>query len=344
MAQPFDPDKLRLTSEALPVAERVGDVLGTGLGLFSTSENGALVYGSSEGANRELVWVDRAGKQIDPAFLGGGQPDFRLAPDEKRVVFSRADSGTTDIWSRDIQRGVTSRLSFDPAQDNMPIWSPDGLRVLWSSNRNGGVFNLFIRSATGTGQDELLVKMGTPTGWATDWSRDGRFILYTMPGAKTGQDLWIAPQFGDRKPLPYLQGQYDEQNGVFSPDGHWISYVSNESGKDEVYVQSFPLSGGKWQISTGGGSEPKWRNDGMELFYVAPDRVLMAAPIRTAGASFEPGVPKRLFPVPFVTWVVSRDQFAVSNDGNRFLISRSAGETAATPITVVLNWTAGLKK
>jgi Tol biopolymer transport system component len=252
----------------------------------------------------------------------------------------RAESVNQNIWARDIQRGVTTRLSFDPALNNLPIWSPDELRVLWSSNRNGGAFNLVIKSATGTGQEELLVKMGTPSGWATDWSRDGRFILYQVPGAKTGQDLWIAPQFGDRKPFPYLQGQYDEQNGVFSPDGHRIAYSSNESGKDEVYVQSFPLSEGKWQISTGGGSEPKWRNDGTELFYVAPDRALMAAPIRTTGASFEPGVPKRLFPVPLVTWVVSRDQFAVSNDGNRFLISRPAGEAPATPITVVLNWQA----
>ena len=188
------------------------------------------------------------------------------------------------------------------------------------------------------------MKMGTPTGWATDWSRDGRFILYQMPGAKTGQDLWIAPQFGDQKPFSYLQGQYDEQNGVFSPDGHWIAYASNESGNDEVYVQSFPLSGGKWQISTGCGSEPKWWNDGTELFYVAADRTLMAAPVRKAGTGFEPGAPTRLFAVPVIPYIVSRDTYAVSADGNRFLISRPAGETAATPITVVLNWTAGLKK
>ncbi len=144
------------------------------------------------------------------------------------------------------------------------MWSPDGLRVLWSSNRNGG-FDLYIKSANGTGPEELLIKMGTGTGFGSDWSRDGRFILYQMAGAKTGQDLWIAPQFGDRKPFPYLQTQFDEQDGRFSPDGKWVAYVSNESGRDEIYVQSFPLSGAKFQISTGGGSEPQWRKDGTEL-------------------------------------------------------------------------------
>jgi len=226
---------------------------------------------------------------------------FRLAPDERRIVF---DYSSLDIGVLDSVRGVTSRLTFDPAADNAPMWSPDGLRIVWASNRNGP-FDLYIKSASGTDQEELLIKMGTGTGWGTDWSRDGRFILYQMPGAKTGQDLWVAPQFGDRKPFPYLQTQFDEQEGRFSPDGKWVAYVSNESGRDEIYVQAFPPSGAKFQISSGGGSEPQWRMDGTELFYLAADQMLMAVPVklgRSGSESFQVGLPKPLMAVPPCRW------------------------------------------
>ena len=239
----------------------------------------------------------------------------------------------------DLIRGVTSRLTFDPAIDTFPIWSPDGIRILYPNNR-AGVFDLYVKAATGAGQEEVLVKMGTPTGWGTHWSRDGRFIAYEIPGAKTGRDLWIAPQFGDRKPFPYLNTQFNESEGSFSPDGRWVAYVSDESGRDEVYVQAFPLSGAKFQISTGGGSEPNWRKDGTELFYLAGDRNLMAVPIKS-GATLEAGVPKSLFPIAATAW---NHSFAVANDGQRFLVSTNAGGEKAAPITVVLNWQAALKK
>ena len=155
--------------------------------------------------------------------------------------------------------GQASRLTFDPADDNVPMWSADGLRIVWPSTRGGGGVDLYIKAANGTGKDDLLVKMGTLLGWASDWSRDGRYLLYQRPGEKTGQDLWIAPQLpegasGDRKPFPYLQSQFDESEGKFSPDGRWVAYVSNESGRNEIYVQSFPLTGAKFQISSGGGA------------------------------------------------------------------------------------------
>jgi len=257
-------------------------------------------------------------------------------------------SSPPDIWVLDISRDVSSRLTFDPGMDNLPIWSPDGLRVLFPSNRNG-TFDLYSKAASGAGQEQVLVKMGTPTGWATDWSRDGKFILYQMPGAKTGQDLWIAPQSpeqagGAQKPFPYLQTQFDEQDGAFSADGHWVAYVSNESGRNEVYVQSFPLSGAKFQISTAGGTEPYWSRDGTELYYVAANQNLMAVPVKF-GPSFEAGVGSALFPVPALA-NGSRHSYAVSGDKQRFLVSAPAGgETAAaSPLTMVLNWQAGLKK
>jgi hypothetical protein len=207
---------------------------------------------------------------------------------------------------------------------------------------------LFVKSATGAGQEEVFLKLGTPTGWATDWSKDGRHILYQIPGNTSGQDLWIARGDGttsaDTKPVPYLQGPFDEQNGVFSPDLRWIAYTSNESGMDEVYVQSFPLSGGRWQVSSGSGTVPRWRQDGSELFYLALDHTLMAAAVRAVGASFETSAANRLFMSPSVSDPVVRDEYAVSADGKRFLVSRTLGNAAADPITVVVNWRAALKR
>jgi Tol biopolymer transport system component len=269
---------------------------------------------------------------------------FSLSPDGGFLAFTAGDGR---LWILDSLRGVTSRLTFNPAVDTTPIWSPNGLRVLWSSNRNGG-FDLNIKSANGTGSEELLIKMGTGNGWGTDWSKDGRFILYKMAGANTGQDLWIAPQSGDRKPFPYLLTQFDEQEGRFSPHGNWVAYVSNESGRDEIYVQAFPPSGAKFQISTGGRSQPQWRMDGTELFYLATDQMLMTVPVklgRSGSESFQAGLPKPLMTVPLVaTAGIGVRSYAVSTDGQRFLIPSVAGGGTAPSITVVLNWQAGLKK
>jgi len=312
---------------------------------FSASPNGILVFSSSGGpggtsSNQELVWVDRKGNKIGSASAPGGYDNFRLSRDEKSIVFDRPIAGAQqDIYVLDLIRGVSVRLTFDPATDNLPIWSPDGLRVLFPSNRNG-FFDLYLKAATGAGQEEPLVKLGTPTGWATDWSKDGRFIIYRIPGSKTGQDLWISPQFGDKKPFPYLNTQFNEQEGAFSPDGKWIAYVSNESGRDEVYVQSFPLSGSKFQISTGGGSEPYWRADGTELFYVSAGRSLMAVPIKIKPA-FEPGLPLRLISLPAIAQLHS---YAVSGDGQRFLIVNPAGGETSGSLVVLVNWQAIIKK
>jgi eukaryotic-like serine/threonine-protein kinase len=337
MAQPFDPDRLRITGRVFPLADQVGIQTG-GYALFTVSDNGVLVYRSGAPVNQELVWMDRTGAPTQSAGPPGDYSNFRLSPDEKRIAFDRdAQSTSPDTWTLDLLRSVTSRLTSDPATDNFPIWSPDGLRILFSSRRSGA-FDLYIKSATGAGREELFLKLGTPTGWGTDWSRDGRYVMYQIPDPKTGQDLWIAPQSGDRKPFPYLKTQFNEQDGRFSPDGHWVAYVSDETGSDEIHVQAFPLSGGKWPISRAGGSEPAWRKDGLELFYVAADQNLMAVPIKL-GTTVDAGEAKVLFPVPVRTL---KRSYAVSRDGQRFLIIRPTGE--AHPITVVLNWQAGLHK
>jgi serine/threonine protein kinase len=346
MAQRFNPTVLRLSGEASPIAERIGG--NTLWAAFSVSENGTLVYALDGGASAlQLAWWDRSGNLVGRFGPPGFYENFRLGPDEKRIAFSE----NVDVWVLDSLRGVRSRLTFDPAIDDPPMWSPDGLRVVWASNRTG-FFDLYIKPANGAGPEQLLIKMGTPAGWPEDWSRDGRFLLYQIPGAKTGQDLWVAPLSSDgaspdRKPFPYLQSEFDEKHGRFSPDGHWVAYTSNESGRDEVYVQSFPLSGAKFQVSSSGGIEPQWRKDGTELFYIADDRTLMAVPVKLTGSPSEPlqvGQPKRLIPVPLVdTFIVGRS-YEVSNDGQRFLMPALAIGATAPALTAVLNWQPQLKK
>ena len=347
MAQPFDVERLRIVGEMFPLAGQVGAMSGslTGVGgtqgAFSASVNGVVAFAAGNVARDvDIVWLDRTGKQLQSASPPGVYDDFRLAADERRIVFGRSESSNSDIWVLDMLRGVTSRLTSDPATDNLPIWSPDGLRVLFPSRRSGA-FDLYIEPATGAAQEKLLIKMGTPNGWGTDWSQDGNLILYQRPGTKTGQDLWIAPQVSDRQPFPYLQSPFNEQHGVFSPDGRWIAYVSDESGRDEVYVQGFPLSSEKRQISTNGASDPNWRKDGTELFYLAADRNLMAVPVKARGTTFEPGGPKALFQVP---GNLTRRSYAVGSTGQRFLVSRPLGETTGTPVTVVTNWQAAVRK
>jgi eukaryotic-like serine/threonine-protein kinase len=341
MAQPFDPDTITLTRQMFPVAESVGR--------FSVSQNGELAYAAggsfAPSSRQELLWVDRSGRQLGVAAATAGYRSVRLSPDERSIAFDRPEEANTDVWVLDLVRGVPSRITFDPTTDNLPIWSPDGRRILWSSRR-GGNFDLYVKAANGTGQDEKLITMGSGTGWATDWSPDGKFVLYQRPGDTTNQDLWISPQgtgaSGEpQKPFPYLASPFNEANGVFSPDGHWVAYESDESGRLEVYVQAFPLTNQKVRISTGGGTDAAWSKNGAELFYLAADRNLMAVPYRATPTTLEPGAGKALFPVP---GNVVRRSYAVTADGRRFLIGKSVDDNISEPITVVLNWQEELKQ
>jgi Tol biopolymer transport system component len=208
----------------------------------------------------------------------------------------------------------------------------------------GGGPDIYAKASSGAGNEEVLLKSSTAKR-PTDWSGDGRFILYESDDPKSRVDLWVLPLFGDKKPQLFLQTPFAEQQARFSPDGKWIVYVSDESGTPEVYVQSFPPSGGKWQVSTKGGFTPRWRRDGKELFYLTPDRRIMSVDVRAAGATFEVSTAKALFeaPVDAVTAAVT-NRYDVSADGQRFLINAAVENTTSAPITVVVNWTAGLKK
>jgi len=349
LAQPFDAAEGRLTGEPFRIADQVqGNIFRSDRArAFSVSENGVLVYyAGGSGKRYQLQWFDRAGK---PHGVIGSPGDYRagasLSPDEKRVATVRDDlqAKNADIWLFDLARGADSRFTFDPAADHAPIWSPDGGRIVWNSNRDG-LANLYQKASSGAGQDELLLKADN-WKYATDWSRDGRFIVYGENNPKTRWDLLILPLEGERNPFLYLHTPFNERNARFSPDSKWIAYTSDESGSREVYVQAFPAVGDKWQISTGGGDNPSWRRDGKEMFYIAADGKLMAVDVKS-GAKFEASVPRSLFDLRSIKGGGNNDtdNYTVTADGQRFLVVTSLEETNATPFTVVLNWTAELKR
>ena len=343
MAQRFDADKLELTGEPLSVAERVAYNPGLGRGAFSVSENGVLAFRSGGGQINQPLWFDREGKQIGSLGAAGLYQTLWLSPDERRAAIDRSDpqTGTNDIWLFDLALGIPSRFTTDPAGDTNPLWSPDGSRIVFASTREG-VRNLYQKIAGGAGNEELLLK-SSEDKVPNDWSSDGQFILYQTFKPKTKWDLWVLPMSGDRQPLPFLQTEFNEQQAQFSTDGKWIAYTSDESGAPEIYVQPFPASEGKWRVSTGGGCQPNWRRDGRELFYIAADRKLMAVDVKL-GATFDARVPKALFGTRVLNLTEFRNHYAPTSDGQRFLINSTLEETSTTPISVVVNWTAGLKR
>ncbi len=346
IAQPFDAERLVFTGDAFPIAERIRTSASTQpYGYFSASENGALAYQTgAETANSQLLWFDRTGKQIgvlgDPAVYGA----VELSPDNKRASVSIVDEGGkgVDIWVYDVARGLRTRFTFGPSQVYEAIWSPDGSRIVFNSRRKGSI-DLYQKASSGAGSEETLLENNV-NKYPDSWSPDGKFLLYEGLGSSRTADLFVLPLTGDRKPFPLLQTQFGgTEDGHISPDGRWVAYRSSESGRNEIYVAPFPGPDGKWQISTAGGTKPRWRHDGSEIFYLTPDSKLMVASVSGKGAGFDVGVVKQLFATRIVTFA-GFYQYDVSADGQRFLINTSPEQATLAPITVVLNWTAGLKK
>jgi Tol biopolymer transport system component len=334
VAQPFDAKALKTTGEPIPLAEHIGTD-SVGLARFSVSRDGTLAYRTGESADR-FLWVDRSGREGGPVAEPGEYHNPAFSPGGDRLAFNLADprSGKTDIWIRDLKRGVSSRFTFGARDALCPVWSSDGRRMVFTVGDD-----LFEKAVEGQGEEKLFLK-SDELKFACDWTRDGRYIAFQSRGKETGWDIWALPTFGDRKPIPLLKTPFAEQRPVFSPDGRFLAYQSNESGRAEVYVQSFPGPGGKWQISTSGGNEPQWRADGKELYYRAPDQKVMAVEIQT-GSSITAGTPQPLFQGRF-DMSLARNRFVATADGRRFLTVAPLGREAMTPTTVVLNWYAEL--
>jgi hypothetical protein len=337
MAQPFDVSRLELAGEALPVPEHVGSFLASAL--FSASETGVLAYRGGTGTVMRLSWFDRQGKPR--GFAGEPAPynDVTLSPDGTQAAVGRLALPTVDILVYDVARSTSTRLTSAPGLNLAPVWSPGrGERIVF--NRGGA---LYQKASSGTGPETVLLQRDA---YPNDWSRDGRFLLYTENDPKTKSDLWALNLTGEPKPMAVLNTQFNEGQAQFSPDGHWIAYVSDESGKPEVYVQAFPPADGgpKRQISLAGGNRPRWR--GKELFFLSPDGTVMVVDISTAGEKLTPGIPKSLFSAGVVPGELvgpSAFNWDVTADGAKFLIVTN-GEGAPEPATIVQNWMAGLPR
>jgi Tol biopolymer transport system component len=331
VAQPFDVDRLELTGEPTPITEQV-ELTGPSSTAFTLAESGLLAYQPASGGS-QLVWFDREGRRLgtlgEPADYG----DIELSPDGRRVAVSVLDQAlnTRDILIFDVARGVRTRATFDPAEDVTPVWSADSTRIMFASNR-AGHFDLYEKAATGVGSDELIVKDDAEK-YPTAWSPDGRWVLY-WTFCSEGTFVRLLRLAGDRPSTAFLGPQVNP--GRLSPDGRRVAYYSNESGRSEVYVVSFPDVSERWQLSNAGGSLPQWRGDGREVFYAGRDNRLMAVQIEQRAAEIEVSAPRVLFEARPVG---PRSFFDAMPDGQRFLVNSRRSDSLSSSITILQNWT-----
>lgn len=341
LAQRFDSKRFALTGEPTTILTDIQYQSQVKRAVFDASEHGLLVAQSGSGvALSQLFWVDRKGVQISAVGKPQVYGNLSLAPNGESVAVSMTDmaSQNTDVWTYDLQRGTAKRLTFDPAADSISVWSPDAARLVFSSNRNAPRNDLFMKNSDGS-QEEKLIVQGGVNNFANDWSKDGKYILYARDA-----DLWFAT-LPELKLALFLKAPSIVRNGQFSPDGKWVAYASNETGRWEIYVTTFPDAKGKWEVSTAGGEQPRWRGDGKELFYLSSDAKMMAAPV-TTGANFDAGTPVALFQTAPRQAVPLFDLFAydVSRDGQRFLILTQLKQSETAPMSIIVNWTAKLNK
>ncbi len=340
LAQRFDPKSMELAGDAVPLAEQVRQSVEVwGKTHFSASDNGLLLYDGGASAEINLVVVDPSGKEIGTIGEPAIHRRIRLSPDEKRIASSIIDpaTGTSDIWILESHRDVKARLTFEAGNDSSPIWSPDGTRIAFASERSGEV-RLVEKSAVGGASEKVLLSSRfakTPE----DWSRDGRFIAFDQVSTQKN-DIWILPLAGDQKPFPLVAGPHDEGWSTFSPDTRWIAYLSNESGRFEAYAMRFPPveGSGKWQLSSKGANWlVGWRQDGRELYYLDLSGHMQAVTIDTS-RDMEAGTPRTLFATD------SNLSWASARDGKTFVIGKEPAGRQNIPTTLVINWPAMLKE
>ena len=342
MAQTFDARQGELQGEPFIVAESVGfsGLSGVGRGEVSVSNDGTLFYGAQETRKYQLTWYGRDGRSLGILGQPGQYTSLVISPDGKRVALRAAGATGGDAWQIDIARGIATRVTFNGGVPYGPIWSPDSQQIVYEQ---GSPPNLFLQNANGSGAEERLAESHDGQ-LPEDWSSNGKFLLYMMNSndvaSKAQPGLWLLP-LADRKSIPFLTTRFTKGRGRFSPDGRWIAYTSDESGRNEIYVKDFSGGGFKLQVSNKGGDFVRWRKDDKELFYLAPDRKLMSVAVRAGFGTLDVSAPNGLFTVPTSP---TPDQYSYDTvpDGQRFLVLAPAGETEAPPMTVVLNWQANL--
>ena len=348
MAQPFDADRLETTGEAVPLVQDVRMDERFSLGVFSVSQDGILAYQTGrEESQAQLVWFDRSGKRL--GTVGAPEnyyPGFlNLSPKGTRVAVGILDAaGLSDVWLLDVDRGIRSKFTLDPGDDSHAVWSPDGSQIVYNSRASGEKFTLSRKATTSAGIVEPLLSTTDVELSLSSWSADGKYVLYATQPLGGKSDIWALPLDGDRTPRPVVQTEHDDGDGRFSPDGRWIAYVSDASGRFEVYVAPFPGPGGTLQVSASGGTEPRWRADGKELFYFAGDNRLMAVEITTEGGTFEVGQGAPLFQTRESWLPGSGVRYDVSEDGQRFLVFVPLDEPSASNISLIVNWPEELKR
>ena len=341
-ARGLDVSDLEWRDEPVRIADSIAYNSANGRTTFSISETGVLAYrtgGAGGNPLTQLTWFDREGNRLGTVGPPGYYGAVALSPDGKRVAVTlTTESEIENLWIGELSNNVFSRFTFGRSRDRSVSWSHDGTRLFFSSERNGTV-GLYEKLASGAGEPELLLDSAEMK--VVGSSAPNGDLVFRSQSVKTGWDLWVLRQRGS-EPEPYLRNEFQETEGKLSPDGHWLAYVSDESGRSEVYVSAFPSPIGKWQVSTDGGTTPRWRLDGKELFYIAPDSRIVAAEV-TLGSTFARAAPRPLFiapvfqPSPFT-------KFEVDADGTRFLVNALVDQGKETPITIVVNWTAALER
>jgi serine/threonine protein kinase len=338
VAQKLDLNRGELTGEPQVVAESVSYTAAVGRGAFSVSANGQIVYRSPLADRRQLVWYDRRTNRSTPATDpdSNGQEAAELSPDGRLVALDRTIQGNRDIWLLDLARGSVPRFTFDRAQDGLPVWSPDSKQIVYESKRKGP-YDLYVKAVDGAAVERPLLESPYDK-WPMDWSSDGAYILYYENNPQTGGDLRalkLASHGGGGETIPVATTTFDEHFGQFSPDGRWVAYQTNESGRPEVVVQSFPDPGTRRQVSVEGGTQPRWSRDGKELYFISLDSRLMATKLAVAAGSVEPSAAAALFQLRLSG--VPKHQYSVGTDG-RFLVNEVVEDSASSLLTIVVNW------
>ncbi|HEY3205036.1 MAG TPA: protein kinase, partial [Thermoanaerobaculia bacterium] len=354
-AQPFDAKALRLHGEARTVTEEVASSTGSGMPFgspgFSVSRNGVLVYKAADRSESRLSWFDRSGRRLGVLGPPGLYRNHRLSPDGTRIAATLLDPKreTSDIWILEVARDSSLRLTFDPSDDSMPVWSPDGSRIAFDSARKPAAIYQKLSSGAGSevrlSQERLHVPV--ELRFPLDWSSEGRFLIFQYSFPPTRGNIGVLPLSGNGEPRELIATTADEVQAQLSPDERWVAYCSDESGQYEVYVRPFPSSEGRWQVSAAGGYEPRWRRDGKEIFYLAADRRLMAVPVQATASTFQVGTATALLEAPvrgFLQGWENSNRYDVTADGQRFLINVPTEGVASGPMVAVINWVAGLKK